>query len=187
MFDEIRTRFFPAELVPGIDARAVDKLTFDRDVWSIFNQVFAPIESAYQTREAAQDALANVSYPIHRERIVFYDDQGAGVGWSWGVMRDTETFFMTNTGILSAYRRRGIYTAFLKQFVSYLSALGYERIISAHQVNNRPVIIAKLKVGFVITGMDLDERWGPQVVLAYFPHEDRGRGYERAFSMGQWS
>jgi hypothetical protein len=98
-------------------------------------------------------------------------------------MLDAMTFFMTSTGVLAAYRRKGIYTAFLKGFLLYLSALGYERITSKHQLNNRPVIIAKLKVGFNIVSVDADERWGAQVGMAYLFHDDRRRGFERAFAL----
>jgi hypothetical protein len=50
-------------------------------------------------------------------------------------------------------------------------------------VNNRPVLIAKLKAGFHIVGLSLDERFGAQVTLAYFSHEDRREGFARAFSL----
>lgn len=52
-----------------------------------------------------------------------------------------------------------------------------------HMVNNRAVLIAKLKAGFVITGMTLDERYGAQVSLSYLFHADRQAGFERAFSL----
>ncbi len=101
-------------------------------------------------------------------------------------MRDSMTFFMTSTGILPAYRRRGIYGAFLGRLLDYLEDLGYERVVSNHQTNNRAVLIAKLKAGFNITAVNLDERWGAQVELTYLIHDDRWRGYERAFSLQSW-
>jgi hypothetical protein len=67
--------------------------------------------------------------------------------------------------------------------LTYLAALGYERVVSNHQTNNRAVIIAKLKVGFNVTAVNLDERWGAQVELTYLFHSDRRRGYERAFAL----
>jgi hypothetical protein len=50
-------------------------------------------------------------------------------------------------------------------------------------VTNRAVLIAKLKAGFIITGTVLDERWGAQVSMAYFFHEDRREGFARAYSV----
>lgn len=42
----------------------------------------------------------------------------------------------------------------------YLHDLGLERVTSNHMVNNRAILIAKLKSESFVTGMALDERWG---------------------------
>lgn len=84
---------------------------------------------------------------------------------------------------MPVYQRKGIYSAFLDRFLRYLYTLGYERVVSNHQTNNRAVLIAKLKAGFNITAVNLDERWGAQVELTYLFYEDRQRGYERAFAL----
>jgi RimJ/RimL family protein N-acetyltransferase len=189
MFEETRRDFFPAEIVPGISARPLENRD---DLWDIISplmsEVFTPFAElgAYEMPDARWEQirpLRDVFAQTHREQFVFYNEQGEPVGWSYGEMLESETFFMANTAILPAYRRRGLYSAFLKQFLAYLGALGYERVTSKHQTNNAPVIIAKLKLGFVIVGLDLDERWGAQVELAYFFHDDRRRGYERAYAL----
>jgi len=194
MFDPIRRDFFPVELVPGITARPIEKRD---DLWAIISPlmdvVFTPFAElgAYEMPDERWEhikTLRKVFAQTHREQIVFYNEQGDPVGWSYGEMLDAVTFFMSNTAVLPAYRRRGVYSAFLKQYLRYLGVLGYERITSKHQTNNTPVIIAKLKAGFVIIGLDLDERWGAQVELGYFFHDDRRRGYERAYSLqGDWT
>ncbi len=186
MFGEIRTQFFPFELDEGITAEAVNSQTLNA-IWSVFDQAFHDdLMVSFRTppeREAQQTPLKRAFASAHHERFIFYTQNRQIAGWSWGDMRDTESFFMTNSGILPAYRQRGIYSAFLKQFIAYLTACGYERIVSAHQINNRPILIAKLKAGFTVTGFDLDERWGAQVVLTYFTHIDRTQGFEKAFAM----
>lgn len=122
---------------------------------------------------------------MHQEYFLF--QSGADLtGWSYGQMRDNETFFMSNTAILPTFRRRGLYSAFLERLIAYLDAVGYERIVSNHQPNNRAVLIAKLKAGFSVSAVNLDERWGAQVELTYHLHEDRRRGYERAFALQAW-
>lgn len=90
---------------------------------------------------------------------------------------------MSWSAILPAYRRRGIYTAFLRHFLPYLQALGYKRVTSNHMVTNRPVLIAKLKAGFHVTAVSLDERFGAQVQLSYFFNLTRYEGFTRAFSL----
>mgnify|MGYP000344845735 CR=1 FL=1 len=188
MFDAIRSQHFPTQLIPGISARfEPDSSRFWSLIGPLMDVVFPPFkdigayempDDRWQSLQPLRDAFAG----CHHEQIVFYEGEKP-VGWSYGDMRDSVTFFMTNTGILPAYRGRGIYTAFLKHYLSYLDTLGYERVVSNHQTNNRAVIIAKLKTGFNITAVNLDERWGAQVELTYLFDDDRRRGYERAFAL----
>ncbi len=189
MFDDIRDQFFSSQLIPGVSARYIeDRATFWDVIAPMMERIFVPFPElgAYQIPDARWERikpLREVFARTHHERFIFYNEAGEAIGWSYGEMLDYETFFMTSTGILPEYRRRGIYTAFLKRLLSYLAALGYERVTSNHQTNNAPVIIAKLKAGFVILGVNLDERWGAQVELACFFHDDRRRGYTRAFAL----
>ena len=184
MFDEIRAQFFPKELVPGISAYAVDPQDFNV-IWEVFDQVFPTMEGAYQPQTPTRRELQRANAATHHEHILLKDEQGELAGWSWGQMIDSSTFFMTNSGILPDYRRRGIYGAFLTHFLLYLETLGYERITSNHQINNRAILIAKLKAGFNINGMDLHEQWGAQVSLVYFPDHDRLNGFASAFAVEQ--
>jgi GNAT superfamily N-acetyltransferase len=191
MFEEIRAQFFPMPLGDGFIAETLERETFNRIVFGeggLMLRVFVPQESEStfpypEGRDERMKPLREIFAQTHRERVLFFSPAREPVGWSWGDMLDGMTYFMTSTGILPDYRRRGLYTAFLKGYLSYLYALGYERVTSKHQLNNRAVVIAKLRAGFNILGVDADERWGAQVQLAYFFHDDRRLGFERAFSL----
>ena len=98
-------------------------------------------------------------------------------------MEDAATFFIDKIGFILSYRGKGLYTAFLKQWLPYMEALGYERVTTTHHPNNRAILIAELKAGFDIVGLELHESHGPLVRMAYFVHDDRRRGFEDAFSM----
>ena len=119
----------------------------------------------------------------HAEHLVFYDSNDVPIGWSIGDQREADTFFMMWTGILPEHQNHGLYSAFLRPFLEYCGALGYARVTSNHMVNNRRVIVAKMKAGFVASGFELDERWGAMLRLTYFIDESRAQGYERAFSL----
>lgn len=84
-------------------------------------------------------------------------------------------------GLIPAFRRRGIYTAFLKQLSVYLRTIGYERLATTHHPNNRAALIADLKAGFIV-GLELHESHGSIVKTACFLHDDRRRGFEQAFN-----
>jgi GNAT superfamily N-acetyltransferase len=188
VFAEIRAQFFPAELAAGVTARLVDPGTF----WPIAARLGPDVQIPFAElglyeipaeRRQRSQRLRAVAEASHREHIFFYAAEGEPVGWSYGHMLDAITFFMSWSAVMPAYRRRGLYTAYLQALLPYLETLGYERVTSKHLVTNRPVLIAKLKAGFHITGLSLDERFGAQVTLAYFFADDRREGFARAFSL----
>lgn len=94
---------------------------------------------------------------------------------------------MNWSGILPEYQNRGVYSTFLHRFLDYLKKLGYVRVTSNHMVNNRPVLIAKLKAGFVATGMSLDERWGAMLWLTYFINDAQAEAFRHAFSLENYA
>lgn len=188
MFDNLRDAFFPTELVPGVTAQAEpDASRFWTVIAPLMGQVFPAFKQigAFEMPDERWEhikPLRTAFAAAHHEQFMLCHNQQP-IGWSYGDMRDSETFFMTNSAILPDYRHCGIYSAFLRHFLAYLSALGYERVVSNHQTNNRAVIIAKMKLGFNITAVNLDERWGAQVELTYLFQDDRRVGYEQAFSL----
>ncbi len=191
MFEPIRATFFPYELAPGIRAIPVtDAAAFWAQAVPLLEAIFPPFSQlgAYTLpaeREPRLNALGQAFAQSHHERFLFQTTTGEAIGFSYGDLRDRETFFMTSSGVLPAYQRQGLYSRFLRRFLSYLHLVGYERVVSNHQPNNRAVIIAKLKAGFNVTAVNLDERWGAQVELTYLFAEDRRRGFARAFSLDE--
>lgn len=189
MFEEIRAQYFSAQLIQGFIARPIaTRREFYAITGQYFGAVFSPFSElgAYTLpteRREKLKPLAEAFAHTHQEHFVVYDDNEQVVGWSYGEMHDTETFFMTNSAILPQYQRRGLYTALTSRLIAYLTELGYERITSNHQPNNRAVLIAKLRAGFVLSGMILDERWSAQVQMTYHIHTDRKQGFARAFSL----
>jgi RimJ/RimL family protein N-acetyltransferase len=157
----------------------------------LFNhRIFAPgfkeEAGAFRAPKARQERveqLWGMHIDTHPEWIVFFDERDEPIGWFYGYMEDEESFFIDTIGLVSEFRGKGIYQAFLRQLIAYLQAAGYERLTSTHHPNNRAVLIAELKVGFNIVGLELNESLGPAVRVAYLFYEDRRRGFERVFSM----
>ncbi len=98
-------------------------------------------------------------------------------------MEDEESFFIDTIGLVPEFRGKGIYQAFLRRLITYLRAVGYERLTSSHHPNNRAVLIPELKVGFNIVGLEINESAGPVLRVAHPLHEDRQHGFERVFCM----
>lgn len=121
---------------------------------------------------ARQDALAKRLGEPYRLKLGAFVD-GELAGWSVGVQESAEAYYMVNSGVLPAYRRRGLYRALVEATVAEAAAQGFQRIYSRHVATNNAVIIPKLQAGFVITGLELNDRFGTLVHLTYFPHPAR--------------
>ena len=113
MFDQIRSQYFPFEIVPDVTVFPIDsrKELFGR-IGHLFDKVFAPSDTlgAFTLPPERQGNLARLHEAFthtHQEQFIFYAD-AQPVGWSYGEMHDPETFFMTNTAILPDFQRRGI-------------------------------------------------------------------------------
>ena len=103
---------------------------------------------------------------VHRSDIV---------GWSQWQQTDTDILTMRNTAIDPAHRRKGLYTALLPVVINHARSEGYQRIVSTHHASNNAVIIPKLKAGFIITGLNINEKYGAMITLTYYVYEGRLR------------
>lgn len=77
-------------------------------------------------------------------------------GWSFGWQDSSETFFMGASAIAPELRRQGLYSQLVKCVLERTRALGFQTVSSCHILTNNPVIIAKLKLGFTVKGIEVD-------------------------------
>jgi len=99
------------------------------------------------------------------------------VGWSQGYRQGRTEFYMLNSGVVGAERRKGIYSQLVKAILDHATSLGYSKVMSRHAAANSAVIIAKLRLGFHVSGFEYSEVYGPLVQLTYFVNEARKRLY----------
>ena len=187
MTEDIRAQFFPMSLPAGVIGQSVDRTTVATEIQELNRQIFRPHElRLFQVPPERQPGVHRLqqSYtPSHPECVVFYTETRRPVGWFYSYREDAATTFIDTVGFLPAYRGQGLYTAFLPKYLAYAAALGYERVTTTHHPNNRAIMIAELKVGFNIVGLELHESHGPLIKLAYLVHADRRDGFEQVFSM----
>ena len=89
------------------------------------------------------------------------------VGWCSGDQHSAEAFYMRNSAILPDHRRKGLYSKMLEETIRVLTEKGFQKIYSRHNATNNPVIIPKLKAGFVISAMEVSDMFGTLVHLTY--------------------
>ena len=100
--------------------------------------------------------------------LAVYDKENNFAGWSFGWQENATTYYMCNSAVLKQYRRKGIYNSLLKINLSILSEQGFQLIYSRHNATNNNVIIPKLKVGFIISKMELSDTFGCLIHLHYY-------------------
>ena len=90
---------------------------------------------------------------------------GTLVGWSFGWLERGRVFYMANSGVIASRRRGGLYTRLVEAVCQHASAIGAIAVKSEHSVLNNGVIIAKLRLGFGITGLSQSAQMGALVEL----------------------
>lgn len=99
-------------------------------------------------------------------------------GWFTGDQYNMETFYMRNSAILPEYRRLGLYTALMNEVIKRVGEKGFQIILSRHTTTNNNIIIPKLKAGFIITAIEMSDRFGTLVHLSYFYNSTRRKVME---------
>ena len=135
-------------------------------------EVFRDIEEASELLAAALKAEAGVrdantvDTPVYApmRRLGAYDGERL-VGWTCGWLERGGVFYMANSGVLASHRRRGIYSQLLAQACELARASGAVMVRSQHSVLNNPVLIAKLRAGFHVTGLSQAAQMGTLVEL----------------------
>lgn len=95
------------------------------------------------------------------------------VGWSFGVQKSNQDFYMINSAVFPAYRRKRVYTELMRRAVDHIKEMGFQHIYSRHKMTNNDIIIPKLKFGFVISGMEVNDTFGNMVQLSYYTNPKR--------------
>ncbi len=100
------------------------------------------------------------------------------VGWSQGYREGTNQFYMLNSGVAIAERRKGVYSQLVRAMLAHAEAQGYTVVRSRHTASNTAVIVAKLKLGFQVSGFEYSEVYGPLVQVTYLVNQARRKLYE---------
>ncbi len=129
-----------------------------------------------QEKSHLRDLRKNTSQLISLNIGIFKDETFCG--WFSGDQCNHETFYMRNSAILPEYRRQGLYSALMHEVLNRVKALGFQIILSRHTTTNNSIIIPKLKAGFIITALEISDRFGTLVHLCYYFNQTRRKVME---------
>ena len=178
-FEEVKTNLSAHSLAVGFELRLMDRTEFSPLWEEATKKVFATgarLNVATLLTEAERESMRDLSGLMGDTSLVLrfgIFHEGKFVGWHVGDQRSPEEFYMRNSGVLSEFQGRGLYTSMLKAIVPALKHLGFQVISSKHNASNNRVIIPKLKLGFMITGLEVSDKFGTLVRLEYFTNQVR--------------
>lgn len=149
------------------------------DLWGSI--IFKANDTSMDTKKVLSEAeqaqvktlYANMNQMISFNICIFKGDEFCG--WFTGGQYNPETFYMRNSAILPNHRRLGLYTALMHEVLKRVQKLGFQIVLSRHTTTNNSIIIPKLKAGFIITAIEISDRFGTLVHLSYYFNETRNR------------
>ena len=144
---------------------------------SLAREAFADYEpSALLTEVLTEEAAARSGTPSAADdgalRIGAFRGDSL-VGWTFAHAEGATHFHMVNSGVAPAQQRQGIYSKLVQLVIESARSRGCVAILSRHAANNNAVIIAKLKLGFFVSGFEYSEVYGPLVRLTFLLGERR--------------
>ena len=102
---------------------------------------------------------------------------GRLIGWTLARAVAGNDLTMVNSGVAPGERRQGIYARLVELTIKHATVRGYRSISSRHVPMHNGVIIAKLRLGFQVSGFEYSEVYGPLVCLRYLVSATRQQLY----------
>ena len=143
------------------------KIFNDKSLMYAITDIYSPRELKQLQKVREQFNKNSNAYRLNLG--VFYKNKF--VGWSWGFQETAAIFYMCNSAILPAHRRKGLYTALMREMLKRVEPMGFGKIYSRHMITNNDIIIAKMKQNFKITHFELSDAFGTMIHLTYFPNK----------------
>lgn len=150
---------------------------------ALLDEAFADYEesellSAVAREEAAAQAHAPAAVNDRALRIGAFRGETL-VGWTFANPEGSSLLYMVNSGVARAERQQGIYSELVRRVIAHAREQGHVFIQSRHAAGNNAVIIAKLKLGFFVSGFEYSEVYGPLVRLSYLVNDRRRALYDQ--------
>ena len=147
-----------------------------REAFSDFGQQSQQLAEVLSTEAALRDSSLKLVDPPSLRVGAFRAERL--VGWTFARAEAGYDLHMVNSGVARAERRQGVYSRLVQLTIEYATSHGYRSIKSRHVPMNNAVIIAKLRLGFQVSGFEYSEVYGPLVCLTHLVGEPRRELYQ---------
>lgn len=149
----------------SIELRAVERFPEPMFTEIVHRLLHEPDRAVIAERFFGRSSLPAIPTQAQQVRIgAFASDRL--VGWSHAFLQHGGTLYASNSGVESDCRRRGVYSRLVAAMEKEARALGCVRIESHHRAANTAVLIAKLRLGYMIVGTEFSNEMGVLVKLS---------------------
>ncbi len=155
-----------------LKVKFVDEGEFRNQTSNLINKIFSDthtlVNSELYSAEQLQQSEVNRARFDKLESLyclLMLDEEC--IGWHFGFQYGPLSYYMCNSAIVPEHQRNGYYTFLAQQVMSEAHRRGYLKITSRHHPTNTAVLIAKLKLGFIVSGMQLSANFGTLLELEW--------------------
>ena len=150
----------------------------DKHFSELFNEPteISPNELFYGFNEEKLSDLRN-SFTNKRYGFFLYEKEKV-IGWHLGVQSKRIIYNMVSSAIIKEFQGNGYYNFLLAKIISFAKSEGYVAITSSHSATNNQVLVPKLKQGFYIQGIEIQNNFGLAVNLIYYLNDNQKNIHE---------
>lgn len=162
----------PNPMTSSLSLSFVSEEDFHKATSVLKNSIFSkhltvPNSTLYSEEDfsRARDNMARHSQLENIHALLMSGDRC--IGWHFGFQDGPFSYYMCNSAIIPEFRRQGCYSWLAQRVMTEVQSRGYHKITSRHHPTNTPVLIAKLKLGFIISGLQVSANFGTLVELEW--------------------
>jgi GNAT superfamily N-acetyltransferase len=154
----------------GLLLRSVGADEFKKDIEPLIKRQFqTPVFEDPMHGKSSECLRGRQSFRDSRMNLYLCAYYGAELaGFHCGHQHKPFTFSMSTSVVLESFRKRGVYGRMLDIILAWTKEQGFSQVVSHHHPSNNPILIAKLKRGFVISGIEMSAQMGFLVALSYY-------------------
>ncbi len=155
----------------------------DKIIYPLISSAFADTftYSALETRTQSElEQFERLKDSFRQRDFIFlaaFNENNDLMGFSISFQLRIYEIYTQTSVVLPEYRRKGVYSELTKAILKKAGEMGYQMVTSNHVASNNAVIVAKLKLGFSISGFELVDDFGALVKLTFYLNEKRARMY----------
>ncbi len=134
-----------------------------------YDEIYTRLEDAvYSTVSLNWPTPARLEPPASPRYAWLIGFKNEVVGWHYSRQWDARTAYMVNTALLPAHQGRGLYSRVLPPVLAALEARGFQLVRSHHHATNNAVLVPKLRAGFCLQGLTVDDHGVMAVLILSF-------------------